>query len=330
MALTSKDYKGVIEIINLIYSIPDKSAMILTVWERLQKLVPFTGAVFIPIDYKTHNFQPEGHVLLNQSPEAIYQFCSYYATLHPFVIKGWHLNRVNEAIKITEAISASRLIDTEYSSDYQSRFHVFYDMGMSLGSQGDPVGAIGLHRPRLDREFSDKDKEIMNLLIPHLSNALHSTNLMETIASSLGGGVIFIGSDKNSIYMNEEARMALNGRPVSVIHEPGLENAPVFFQSKRGTYRIRTVKGKGKIRKIIILEPLLSEQSLHPKLISFGLSRREEEITTLAIQGFSNKEIAGRLFICEQTVKDHLQDVFEKVEVHSRSELTAKALGLRP
>jgi len=46
-------------------------------------------------------------------------------------------------------------------------------------------------------------------------------------------------------------------------------------------------------------------------------------------QGFSNKEIAERLFICEQTVKDHLYDVFEKAEVHSRGELTAKVLGLR-
>lgn len=329
MAITSKDYKDVLEIINHIYSIPDRSAMMLSVWEKLQKLIPFTGAVFIPIDYKTHNFQPDGHILLNQSPEAIYQFCSYYAPLHPFVIKGWHLNRVNEAIKITEAISASRLIDTEYSRDYQSRFHVFYDMGVSLGLQGDPVGAIGLHRPKQDREFSDKDKEIMNLLIPYLSTALHSINLMETITLSLGAGMIFIDGNRNTIYMNEEARLALDGRPVSIIHDPGFENAPVFFHSKRGAYRIRTVTGKGKVKKIIFLEPLISEQSLHPKLIKFGLSRREEEITVLAIQGLSNKEIAERLFICEQTVKDHLQDVFEKIKVHSRSEMTAKVLCLR-
>ena len=199
MALTSKDYKEVIEIINLIYSISERSAMILSVLEELQKLIPFNGAVFIPMDFKTHNFQPEGHVLLNESPESIHQFCSYYAPLNPFVIKGWHQNRVNEAVKITDAISASRLIDTEYSRDYQSRFHAFYELGMSLGSQGDLTGVIGLHRPRQDRDFSEKDKEIMNLLIPHLSNALHSINLMETITSSKGVGMIYIDSDRNTL-----------------------------------------------------------------------------------------------------------------------------------
>ncbi|MBI3600680.1 MAG: helix-turn-helix transcriptional regulator [Nitrospinae bacterium] len=201
---------------------------------------------------------------------------------------------------------------------------------MSLGSQGDTTGVIGLQRPRHDRDFSDKDIEIMNILIPHLSNALHSISLMETIALSKGVGMIYIGNDRNPTYMNDEARLALDGRPVSVIHDPGFGTAPVFFQSRRGVYRIRTVMGKGRLNKIILLEPLLSEQSLHPKLINYGLSRREEGIAILTIQGLSNKEIAERLFICEQTVKDHLHDIFGKIKIHSRGEMTAKVLGLRP
>jgi DNA-binding CsgD family transcriptional regulator len=35
------------------------------------------------------------------------------------------------------------------------------------------------------------------------------------------------------------------------------------------------------------------------------------------------------LFVTEQTVKDHLRDVFKKMQVHRRSELVAKILGLR-
>ncbi|TLY36473.1 MAG: response regulator transcription factor [Nitrospirae bacterium] len=37
--------------------------------------------------------------------------------------------------------------------------------------------------------------------------------------------------------------------------------------------------------------------------------------------GLTNREIAERLFITEQTVKNHLCDVFEKLNVHRRSEL---------
>lgn len=46
------------------------------------------------------------------------------------------------------------------------------------------------------------------------------------------------------------------------------------------------------------------------------------------IRGLSNREIANRLYIQEHTVKDHLEAVFHKMHVHSRSQLTAKVLGL--
>ena len=79
--------------------------------------------------------------------------------------------------------------------------------------------------------------------------------------------------------------------------------------------------------KILLLEPFLPQRSLNPKLNQFGLSPRQKEIATLVIRGFSNKEIAERLFITEQTVKDHLHDIFERIHVRRRSELVAKVLG---
>jgi DNA-binding NarL/FixJ family response regulator len=44
----------------------------------------------------------------------------------------------------------------------------------------------------------------------------------------------------------------------------------------------------------------------------------------------SNREIADRLFITEQTVKDHLHDVFNHLKITRRSELTVKVLALCP
>ena len=51
------------------------------------------------------------------------------------------------------------------------------------------------------------------------------------------------------------------------------------------------------------------------------LSNREREISGLVVQGFLNKEIAERLFISEQTVKNHLHNIFEKLGVSNRLEL---------
>ncbi|MDE7479015.1 MAG: helix-turn-helix transcriptional regulator [Lachnospiraceae bacterium] len=52
-----------------------------------------------------------------------------------------------------------------------------------------------------------------------------------------------------------------------------------------------------------------------------GLTKRETEITQLIIQGKSNAEIAGELFISETTVKKHVSNIFEKTGVGRREEL---------
>lgn len=52
-----------------------------------------------------------------------------------------------------------------------------------------------------------------------------------------------------------------------------------------------------------------------------ALSKREREIAGLVAQGFKNKDIAARLFISEQTVKNHMHNIFEKLGVSDRLEL---------
>jgi len=56
------------------------------------------------------------------------------------------------------------------------------------------------------------------------------------------------------------------------------------------------------------------------------LSRREREIVSLVAQGFKNKEIAERMFISEQTVKNHLHNIFDKLGVGDRLELALYAI----
>jgi two-component system nitrate/nitrite response regulator NarL len=53
----------------------------------------------------------------------------------------------------------------------------------------------------------------------------------------------------------------------------------------------------------------------------FGLTRREQEIVRAVIDGATNKEVARRLAISENTVKRHLMHIFNKVGASSRVEL---------
>ena len=59
------------------------------------------------------------------------------------------------------------------------------------------------------------------------------------------------------------------------------------------------------------------------------LSGREKEVVQLVAQGFRNKEIGEKLFISEQTVKNHMHNIFDKLGVSDRLELALYALHHR-
>ncbi len=58
-----------------------------------------------------------------------------------------------------------------------------------------------------------------------------------------------------------------------------------------------------------------------------GLSPRERDLLAALSSGPGTRELAGRLFIAEHTVQDHLRSIFDKTGVRSRSALVARAFG---
>jgi two-component system, NarL family, nitrate/nitrite response regulator NarL len=56
------------------------------------------------------------------------------------------------------------------------------------------------------------------------------------------------------------------------------------------------------------------------------LSDREKEVVQLVAQGFRNREIGEKLFISDQTVKNHLHNIFDKLGVSDRLELALYAI----
>ena len=56
------------------------------------------------------------------------------------------------------------------------------------------------------------------------------------------------------------------------------------------------------------------------------LTARELELVLLIARGLSNERIASLLYISEATVKRHLANVYEKMDVHSRGEASKEAL----
>ncbi|WP_245811328.1 response regulator transcription factor [Ekhidna lutea] len=59
-----------------------------------------------------------------------------------------------------------------------------------------------------------------------------------------------------------------------------------------------------------------------------GLSKREVEVLELLAQGFSNQEVADKLFVSLNTAKTHISNIYTKLNVKRRTQAIQKARDL--
>lgn len=62
--------------------------------------------------------------------------------------------------------------------------------------------------------------------------------------------------------------------------------------------------------------------------VDFGLTEREFEVLNLIHQGFTNKEIGDKLHLAESTIKTHVYNLYDKLEVRNRTKAIQKAQEL--
>lgn len=58
----------------------------------------------------------------------------------------------------------------------------------------------------------------------------------------------------------------------------------------------------------------------------FYLTPRELEILNLLVEGFSNNAVAKKLYISVQTVRNHIRNIYNKLQVHSKSQAVVMAI----
>ena len=104
----------------------------------------------------------------------------------------------------------------------------------------------------------------------------------------------------------------------------GIWLALKLSKPKPDSYRVETVVVEKEVY-VTRNENFVLDTSLISQL---ELSKRELEILSLLAQGHSNQEIATKLFVSLSTVKTHIQNLFEKLDVKRRIQAVEKAKRL--
>ena len=108
-----------------------------------------------------------------------------------------------------------------------------------------------------------------------------------------------------------------------------MKNSPpeILFKAIRGVMSGQHWIGRESIRDVVDALRRYSESA--PPKPKFGLTPRELEITSAIVLGCSNKEIAKKYVLSEDTVKHHLTNIYEKVGASNRLELALFAVHHR-
>jgi DNA-binding NarL/FixJ family response regulator len=104
----------------------------------------------------------------------------------------------------------------------------------------------------------------------------------------------------------------------------------LLFKSIRSVMDGEHWIGRGAVSDLVeALRAQMGGATEKPARERFGLTKRELEITSTVVSGLSNREIARKLSLSEDTVKHHLTNIFNKMGASNRLELALFAVHHR-
>jgi DNA-binding CsgD family transcriptional regulator len=202
-------------------------------------------------------------------------------------------------------------------------------------------------------DLSERDRAILEAVGPHIAqayrNAMAFTELqstrtgLERAVDSGSTGVVFLTPegrvramtghastllctrlerDRFLTWARAQATRAQSARARAGTEAPPAETLVVDRPSGRMVARF--LQGAPGQDHLLLIQASGSGDP-QTTLISLGLTRREAEVLLLVAQGGSNRDVAGGLGVRPSTVKKHLEHVYAKLGVRTRTAAAARA-----
>jgi len=212
---------------------------------------------------------------------------------------------------------------------------------------------FALHRPQ--RSFTERDRLILNLLRPHLFQAYCNVQQYQQLQQDLSQlqqslnhlGLVILDGEGQMQFITPQAVLWLEiyfSKPTRSLQLPDhlwawVKHQVTCFTQKpdlpKTCLPLRMEQAGKQLMIRLVVEQLgerylllLEEQmlSLLNSLELLGLSQRETEVLFWVMQGGENKVIATQMGVGKSTVGKHLESIYRKLGVESRTEAIAQTL----
>jgi DNA-binding CsgD family transcriptional regulator len=234
------------------------------------------------------------------------------------------------ALKLSDFVSRSELRRREIYREYFHPWGVEYEMCVGIDAPLSHTKVFIFDRMG-GRDFSERDRDVLDSLRPHLAKIYETAQLRRTVREALA----LLGRTQAALVVLEGADGIAHATPEA------WRLLATYFRSSGGSLPDEVAEWLREQRRAPKPEPLTierGEESVVVQLVEGSLlleeqgaaprlTERESEILDLVAAGNTNAEIAEALWIAPGTVRKHLENVYEKLEVHSRTAAVAKLRG---
>jgi DNA-binding CsgD family transcriptional regulator len=238
-----------------------------------------------------------------------------------------------DALKLSDFHSRRELHSMEVYADWFRPAGIEYELEAAIPSPQEHTKTFLFDDGR--RDFSERDRSLLNLLQPHLAQ-LYRAAAVRRLADSARAvdarGAIELSSPRARRLLGD---YGIDGtgthlpvvvtRWLEAVRAGGTDDS-LRVEGPSGTLVV-DLDRRGDADVLLLAE--LSSQRADPS----ALSAREREVLALVRDGLRNAEIAEALWVSPGTVRKHLENIYEKLDVHTRTAAVARvdaALAARP
>jgi DNA-binding CsgD family transcriptional regulator len=279
------------------------------VLEGLRTLVGAEWATFCELDRVRQ--RDLGTVGVPESPELAGEEATFWRIVSEHPLCRRQQRGHFGPIKLSDFHGRRELHRMEVYTDWFRPLAIEYELEVAIPSPPEHTKTFLFDDPA--RDFTERERALLQLLQPHFA-ALYRAARVRRVADS--ARIVVLDARGKLETPNAEARRLLDAYRVdrALVAEwvatrpraPLTVNGLVIDFQRRGDTDVL----------------VLTERSADVEL-----SPREHEVLELVRDGLRNAEIAEALWVSPATVRKHLENIYEKLDVHTRTAAVARVYG---